>query len=149
MSRELERERLVGGKRVGDELRKPDGHELAPRDASREGFAAARDEREPGEERVVGCRVRVAGKGIEEEVGHGVSGEMLRHRDARCEDEPFGGDSARLGFAAQTRARLRIGLEQPEHASADLRQQSHPDREHVREDLVARVEAAEHEARVG
>src|SRR5258706_16326306 len=86
---------------------------------------------------------------MEEEVGHGVSGEMLRHGTAWREDEPFGSDFARVGFPAQIRARLRVGLEQPQYASRKLRQQPHPDREHVGKDLVARVEAAEHEARVG
>ena len=73
-----------------------------------------------------------------------VAGKMLGQSEPRGEHQPLSIDSAGGGLAAQVRARGGGGRREPQHAAGNARKQAHPDIEYRRQDLVARVEAAEH-----
>src|SRR5689334_5123915 len=78
---ELERDRLVFGKRSRDELVQSDCMEQARRDAPRETRPRTRQHRKTRPERVAGGRVRVPGLRVEKKVGETMAREMIGMRD--------------------------------------------------------------------
>ena len=143
---ELQRQRFVVGEAVGDQLGQTDGCEQARRHARHEGLARQRDQRQAGPQRVACRGVGVDREGVEKQIGQAMAGKMGVEIEARREHQAVGRDAARLGMAAQVVRRSGIVLQQPQHAALDLAQQTHPDVEHRRPDLVAVVERAEDEA---
>ena len=93
--------------------------------------------------------VRVVGQRVEDEVGEAVPCEVPGGIAVRGEYQPLRRDAAALRLATQVARRHGRGLDEPQHAARHPHQQAHPDGEHLRRNLVAVVEAAEHEAVLG
>ena len=117
IERELQHKGFVVGEGIGDELRQADRAQLAPRYAAGEGLAGAGHHRQAGEQRVIGRRVCIAGKGIEEKVGDVVAAEVLLERNAGREDQPLRRDLAIARFLSQVVAARRIRIQEPQHAA--------------------------------
>src|ERR1700722_7322473 len=89
--------------------------------------------------------MRVAGQGVEKQVGGPVTPEMFGQWHQRRKDQPGRIDAALFGLEAQIADDQLVALEQPQHAAGNRNEQAHPYLEKCWRDLVAVVEAAKHE----
>jgi hypothetical protein len=144
LRRELQGAGLIIGVAVGDQFRQADGGDQAGADTRGERAPGPREHRQPAPQRVARRGVGVDVEGVEKQIGMPQPGEMLGMRQRFGEDQPGGIDAPRLGFAAQVRLGPIVRAQQPQDAAFGSRQQSHPDVEFARPDLVVVVEAAEH-----
>src|ERR1700730_18319995 len=90
--------------------------------------------------------MRVVGQGIEKEIGQPLAGEMLRGRQPRREHETVWIDAPRVGFVTKIVLDEIVCVQQPKHGSWDRGQETHPNAEKLRRDLVGVVERAKDEA---
>ncbi|HWI87067.1 MAG TPA: hypothetical protein VNT42_12205 [Sphingomonas sp.] len=102
-------------------------------------------ERQSCPQRVAGGGVRIDVERVEKQVGAAVSRQMIGQRGAGREDEPARVDPPACGFAPQIPGRPRIVLQQPQDAPFDSGEQTHPDVEFDRGNLVIVIEAAKNE----
>ena len=86
---------------------------------------------------------------VEKQVGQAVPRQMAGYLHLRREYQTRRIDAAGLGFAAQVAHGGVARLQQPQYAAFDLPQQPHPYVEQLRRELVAVVEATEHEPILG
>ena len=89
--------------------------------------------------------MRVEWQRIEKQVGKAVAGEMLFERDALREHQTSRIDGSRGGLSAKVVLGGGVVAQQPQHTSLDVIEEAHPDFEHRRRNLVAMIEATEHE----
>jgi hypothetical protein len=110
LGRELERERLVFGKRFRHQFRQSGRVEHAPADAPREGLAHGGDDRQPGPERIARRAQGIAGERVEKQAGEAMARQMVCvlvrvlvfvSGESRCEDQPFAIDAPPLGLGAK------------------------------------------------
>src|SRR5262245_3037365 len=97
-----------------DQLRQSDGRQQASGDAARKGRAGARDDRQPGPQRIARGGVRVVVKRVEKQVGEAVSGEVIIRRHAWREDKSLGRYAAAFGFTSQVAWRVGVAFKQPQ-----------------------------------
>jgi hypothetical protein len=90
--------------------------------------------------------MRVVGKCIEEQVRQAMASQVRGESDPWCEDQTFWRNAPRLCLLPQVDNRGCIVLQKPENAVGDSVQQTAPDVEKLRRDLVAIIEAREYEA---
>src|SRR5258708_3747155 len=74
-----------------------------------------------------------------------MTSEMLGERSDGRKDQPVRVHSAFRGFRTKIAFDQLVRLEQPQYAAGNRAQQTHPDIEKCRRDLVTIVEAAKHE----
>src|SRR5579863_6509216 len=86
---------------------------------------------------------------IKEQIGEPVASYMLLDLHAGSKHNPFDIDSAQASLAAQILLHAVAGIFQPEHASRDGPQQSHPHVKNRPSNLPMTVEAAKDESFVG
>ena len=77
VGREPEGKRFVFRKRLGDELGQTNRGQQAGGDAAGETGAFAGDQRKPGPKGVAGGRVRIVGKGVQEQVGEAMARQVI------------------------------------------------------------------------
>ena len=126
VARERQRERRVGVGVAADELVEAGRVQQAGGDALREGRTLQRHHRHADPERLAGGGVRVAGPGVEVEVGAGQAAQVLLQRQQGRECQPLGADAARRGRGGQRVADVGVPLQQPEHRIGQPLQQVAP-----------------------
>jgi hypothetical protein len=84
-------------------------------------------------------------KGVEEQVDQAQPRKILGHRNVIREHESLGVDVPPRGFLAQMVDDDAMAGHEPKDATWDVAEQAHPEAEHLRQDLVAAVEATEDE----
>src|ERR1700688_4765543 len=89
--------------------------------------------------------MRIAGQGVEKQIGMPVTSEMLCRRNDGSKHQPSGFVTALSGFEAQIVFDQIGGLEQPQNTAGYGAEQAHPDIENRRRYLVTVVETAEHQ----
>ena len=118
----------------------------AARNPRRELSTLHRHDREPRPECVSSGRVRIVVECIDDEICVTVPREVKFRATTLREDNPTRVDTTQFGGARQVFLGPSVGAQQPKDRIVDTCQKSHPDFELGSRDLVALVEAAEHEA---
>jgi hypothetical protein len=113
LARQLERQDLVRLERIGDQFRQADRPEMAAGDAAGERLSGTSDYRQAREQGVVGRRMGIARKRVEEKICNAVAAQMLVEWQARCENQALRRDVAPARFLPQIVAACRIRFQQP------------------------------------
>src|SRR5438105_11524220 len=90
LSRKLQGERFVLGKRPRDELRQSDRLQQTRRDATRKRRPDASQERKAGPQRIAPRRVRIPWLRVEKQIGKSMASEVIGGRHLRREHETLG-----------------------------------------------------------
>ncbi len=113
--------------------------------AARKLTEAAYD-RQPGPERITGGGMRVLRKSVEKQIGQPQSREVVGGAwHVSREQQSLRSDAEYSRFTPQINHRRRIQRFEPQHATLDRAQQSHPDIEYLGAELVLVIVASKNE----